>query len=167
MEVKFEDLLGQHITDWKGKEGDDEILIITVEGNTYRMFHSQDCCEHVYVESIVGDWSDLILLPVLKAEEVTHKNANPIGVTVPDHQDSFTWTFYKLATARGYVDIRWYGDSNGYYSEGVDFVLVEGPGVSVERQMDAAMSITVTVENGSTIEFRTGTPPDPIQEQWK
>lgn len=81
--------------------------------------HWQDCCESVTIEDIVGDLEDLVGEPILLAEEAT-SDENPDGVT-KEYQDSFTWTFYKFATRKGYVDIRWYGESNGCYSESVDF----------------------------------------------
>lgn len=75
----------------------------------FKLLHFQDCCEHVYVESIVGDLKDLENTPILKSEESYESDPNAC--------ESGTWSFYKLATRKGYVDIRFYGSSNGYYGE--------------------------------------------------
>ena len=106
------------------KIGDDEIVFTLKNGKRYRMYHSQDCCESVAIDDIAGDLKDLVGPPITKAEEST-SDTNPPGVD-KGYQDSFTWTFYHLATVNGYVTIRWYGESNGYYSESVDFVEMEG-----------------------------------------
>lgn len=114
-----EDLIGKTLVNIAGGVGDDAIRFVCSDGDEFLMHHEQDCCESVSVESISGDLGDLIGSPILKAEEAT-SDTNPEGV-IKEYQDSFTWTFYKFATAKGYVDIRWYGESNGYYSERVDF----------------------------------------------
>lgn len=65
----------------------------------------------------VGDISDLIGAPIARAEVVESEGGDP----APEYPDSWTWTFYKLATIKGEVVMRWLGESNGYYSESVDF----------------------------------------------
>lgn len=85
----------------------------------YKMYHEDDCCESVIIEDIVGDLSDLEGTPILKAEVRTSAKETPID---PEEyiDDSNTWTFFELATIKGSVTIRWWGSSNGYYSEDVD-----------------------------------------------
>jgi hypothetical protein len=117
--VGIESLLGKTLTAiGVEKTNDDYILFYTSDGKVYKMYHSQDCCESVSIEDIEGDIQDLIGSPITQAEESTSDTYN--GSVQPEY-DSETWTFYKLATVKGYVTIRWYGTSNGYYSESVDF----------------------------------------------
>jgi len=124
MDLGIEILVGQTLVAVITNEDKDEIEFITSEGFKYLMYHSQDCCENVSIEDINGDIKDLLNTPILLAEE-NSSNENPEGVSL-EYQDSYTWTFYKLATVKGYVVIRWYGESNGYYSERVDFKKIGG-----------------------------------------
>lgn len=119
----FADLAGTTLASVTGQVGADEITFITSDGRTFRLRHDQDCCESVTIEDICGDLSDLIGTPILSADESTSTD-NPEGITPPDYQDSFTWTFYRISTIKGSVVIRWYGESNGYYSESVEFAEV-------------------------------------------
>lgn len=122
----FADLLGKTLASITGEVGGEEINIKCADGSEYKMYHSQDCCESVSIESIVGDLSDLIGHPILKADEATSAET-PFGYKHDYEPESQTWTFYKLATIRGYVDIRWFGSSNGYYGEGVNFAQTVTP----------------------------------------
>ena len=112
---EFGDLKGEVIKAI-GNFINEEIHIELENGRRFKLYHEQDCCESVYVESIVGDLNDLIGSELLVAEESSYSEEDD------ERDDSRTWTFYKLATIKGHVDIRWIGSSNGYYSERVDFV---------------------------------------------
>lgn len=102
----------------------DQIEFVVSDDEKYLMYHEQDCCESVGVEDINGDITDLLWVPILKASEDTSNspksNTYGEGENAYTYEDeSATWTFYNLATIKGYVTIRWYGSSNGYYSESV------------------------------------------------
>lgn len=124
---RLQELIGKTLTKVENK--DNKSIIFTCEnGKHYKMYHEQDCCENVSIEDIVGDLQDLVGSPILKAEEVsnyepTSKEDIEITKEVNDW-GSCTWTYYKFATMKGYVDIRWFGESNGFYSESVDFILL-------------------------------------------
>lgn len=104
-------------------QSSDELVFTLDNGEKYKFYHSQDCCESVTIDDIAGDLDDLVGSPITKSEEST-SGENPEGVTKESQDSSYTWTFYHFATVKGYVTVRWYGESNGYYSEKVDFVKV-------------------------------------------
>lgn len=109
-------LVGKTITEIAGEVDGDEIRFTTSDGRKYMLYHEQDCCEYVYIESIVGDLQDLVGEPLLVAEEAFD---DTMGTLQPpdSHDDSYTWTFYKFDTRKGGVTIRFFGSSNGYYGE--------------------------------------------------
>lgn len=130
MRIEALELLGKTITEIVNNQNDihqdDSIIFKTSDGYSYKMYHEQDCCEGVTIDDIVGDLNDLIGNPLLVAEEVSFGEEIPPKDT---YDESYTWTFYHFATIKGRVDIKWYGTSNGYYSESVDIVRDNQDGV--------------------------------------
>ncbi len=121
--AEFKDLIGVTLKTVTGAGGDDQITFEAEDGREWGIYHLQSCCEWVRVEDIAGDLNDLIGAPIVQAEESINENEQIDGK--PEYRNSCRWTFYRIATAKGLVVIRWLGESNGYYSESVDFRLSE------------------------------------------
>lgn len=120
----LESLVGKVITNIEGDNtniNNSEKLIFHTEcGLKYEFYHDQDCCECVLIEDIVGNLDDLIGSPIKMSEYNSSQNTTDCG--------SETWTFYKFATIKGYVTIRWRGESNGCYSESVSLKVIDADG---------------------------------------
>lgn len=110
-------LVGKTLARVEGANVGGQVIVFTTEaGEVFQMDHCQDCCEYVRLEDVEGDVSDLIGSPVTVADV-----ASNVDAPAPQANDCYTWTFYRIATAKGWVVLRWLGESNGYYSESVDF----------------------------------------------
>lgn len=110
--LALSDLIGETVFEYKIEEHDDNYMtFLFTNGYELDMRHHQDCCESVEIEDIEGDLNNLIGRPLVLCEEASN--------TDPNAGESATWTFYRFATDQGYVTVRWYGSSNGYYSERV------------------------------------------------
>ena len=92
----------------------EEIIFTTSEGDKYKMYHEQDCCECVEIDDVNGDYEDLLNTRLNVAEERSQEDENA--------DESATWTFYEFRTRKGSVNIKWLGESNGFYSESVEFI---------------------------------------------
>ena len=114
--VEFSEFIGKTFTGIDGMVAGEDVVLFRTEAETYKMHHMQDCCESVHLEDVCGDVADLIGTPIIDAREES-SDAPPL-----DNDESYTWTFYRLSTIKGAVVLRWYGSSNGYYSEEVTVV---------------------------------------------
>lgn len=123
----LESLVGKIVVEIKGNRFDEEFVLITQCGLVYTFHHEQSCCEYVYLEDVIGDNDDL-LGEIILAEEATNRD-----ISAPTHAkyidpmyiESYTWTFYRFATKKGLVVLRFFGSSNGYYSEEVSLTITE------------------------------------------
>jgi len=115
-------LKGKKITGIIGMQKDSEEITLQFEdGTTLMFFHNQDCCEVVEVAQVDGIVDRHI------GTTFTELRVKVDGRRGDFNRDeSETWTFYTLITSKGYLDFRWIGSSNGYYSEKVD-TLVDIP----------------------------------------
>lgn len=110
----LEKIIGNTAISIKGMEVRSENIVITFDnGKCITFWHDQDCCESVDVEDVCGDVNDLIGSPIVIAREVIEEGSEDYGTS--------TSTFYEFATNKGSVTVRWYGTSNGYYSESVSY----------------------------------------------
>lgn len=98
---------------YRGEYDANDAIYFETDDQRFVMCHDQDCCESVSIEDICGDLSDLVGSEILHASEDSNGSSN-------DDDDHETWTFYNIRTNKGSVTIRWYGTSNGYYSESAD-----------------------------------------------
>lgn len=116
--IKISDFVGETFHKVMVSRDKTELSFVKDSGDRFLMYHEQDCCESVYLDDITGDLEDLEGSEILVAYE---SSSNDCGtVTENNLEDSYTWTFYHLATQKGWVTLRWYGESNGYYSESID-----------------------------------------------
>lgn len=143
-------MVGVTMVSVTGKQYDEALRFTSDDGRCFSFYHEQDCCENVSIEEVIGDLDDLVGSPIVYAEEVSNSarqqrldrlsnvdtfklgdleaeraailRDDPVGLEEPVvDAESYTWTFYRFATAKGCVTVRFLGTSNGYYGEGVSF----------------------------------------------
>ena len=112
--IAIEQLNGMTITAVVYKE-DDESLLIHLNTHVLEMIHHQGCCETVYLADVVGSFEDLIGYPLLEVSESI--------VDIGNSDISSTASYYNFKTVKASVQLRWIGESNGFYSETVDCYL--------------------------------------------
>lgn len=103
---------------------DDDSFHLIFEDGTAKFYHDQDCCESVYIHTVEGDLKDLVGKVIIDIEEFIGDEHAPDGAEIPElvySDDSHTWTKYVIKAGGVEFVMYWFGQSNGYYSESVNF----------------------------------------------
>lgn len=105
-------------------DGSYDRLVFVLNDGTAFVLHNESegdygCDVHIHLVDIEGDLFDLIDRPLVVSETASYSPPEKIC-------DRETWTYYRLATPKGMVSLRWQGGSNGYYSEAVSHGILKG-----------------------------------------
>lgn len=120
-------LIGKTLVSADGEEFFADLVFTDTEGTKYFLGNRLEregieVSGWVHIADIAGDLSNLVGAEILQAEEVS---SEPKG---GDAIQSDRWTFYRFATRKGSVVVRFSdSDSDYYYSEWVDFMIYPEP----------------------------------------
>ena len=101
--------------------GSREVRITFEDGGYLSLWHEQDCCEQVDLQDVEGDPHGLVGYPLTVAEEAYADAGDVVS-------ESGTWSFYRFGNGHEFIVLRWLGESNGYYSEGVSHAVFKADG---------------------------------------
>lgn len=95
----------------------DSELKITTDKGVFCMFHSEDCCENVWLEEGLDEIHGLIGKTILSFEERSYTQSEP------DEDEYYSsWHLYTVTHTGGYLDLCWRGHGKVYYSHSVRFI---------------------------------------------
>lgn len=110
-------LILEEVTEVTGLHaGSEEVMIHFANGYCIRLYHMQDCCESVSLNDF--EVFEELKGPLLTFDETSNSSNDGEG-------ESETWTFYNIRIGAGVLNLRWLGESNGYYSEAIDVEVIE------------------------------------------
>lgn len=111
-----------------GSDGD-ELIFEFADGSEYKMYHLQDYSESVSLES----WSQEDVKR-LEGQKIVHAYVSE--QSGDSDYGTCTWTFYTIATEKDTAVLRWYGESNGYYSVSVSIVEITKPKIETPNRFN-------------------------------
>lgn len=122
--INYTELLNKKIASITGDNiGSEELRFLFSDGSQYKFHHQYDCCETVEINDIDGNLQDFVGKSLILAEEYISQDNKP-----SEYSESWTWTFYRFQDETGnLIVVRWLGESNGYYSESVNFEEIDPP----------------------------------------
>lgn len=115
-ETEPKEIIGKTLQAWRETDAGGTIYLEFTDGTEAKFFHRQDCCECV---SLHGD--SYKELDNFIGREITGFLQDENAGTPEYRYGSATLTEITFTFGNESVRACWWGESNGYYSESVDF----------------------------------------------